>query len=72
MLWKVVPDHFEIHEIVQKVISDVCTGMVTWKWWHGAYPEPEENLPAAMVAEFRAGRVHGKGGRTCEMRAMSR
>ena len=35
LVWKVVPDHFEIHEIVEKVILDVCTGMVTWKQHEG-------------------------------------
>ena len=25
LLWKVVPDHFEIHEIVEKVISDLLS-----------------------------------------------
>ena len=35
LVWKVVPDHFEIHEIVEKVILDLCTGMVTWKQHEG-------------------------------------
>ena len=35
LVWKVVPDHFEIHEIVEKVILDLCTEIVTWKHHEG-------------------------------------